>query len=149
MVTHGLADLPSSLQAPPVLIYQNHNNKHGGGRAKEGGGVAAAAARGGGEGKPPPSSSSLVAEVLRAASPALPPGKQWQVFKHGGKGKGSAILHCKLFLLRFAAGAEAGDDAPGFLRVCVGTCNLYSQWQHSRGTCCCGVWMDGCACPWF
>lgn len=41
-------------------------------------------------------------------------------------------MHAKLLLLRFAPETAGG---PGVLRVCIGSANLYQQWEHSRGAC--------------
>lgn len=111
MITHGgLANLPSSLEAPPTIIYQNNNDRDP---------MA-------GEARPTAKSA------LQAASPALPPEAQWEVFQHPKKG---LVQHAKLLLLRFGpgAGADGEDGGPGFLRVCIGSSNLYPQWGHSRG----------------
>lgn len=119
--------MPPSLVSPPVLIYHSSND-----------------ATTNADGRRP-----SVQSVLRAASPLLPPGKQWQVLKLQGKGrKGSgngAMQHAKLFLLRFgpAAGGGGGDGGGGgggdngFLRVVIGSVNLYWCVAHRfwQGSC--------------
>lgn len=133
MITRGLGNMPLSLESPPVLIYHSSND-----------------ATTNADGHRP-----SVQSVLRAASPLLPPEKQWQVFKLQGKGqKGSgsgAMQHAKLLLLRFgpAAGGGSGDGgggggANGFLRVVIGSVNLYwcvahRFWQGSRNCLLAGV----------
>lgn len=107
MITDGgLANLPPTLVEAPTLLYTNNNDRT----------VHTDLA-----------GRRLSAEgVLRMASPALPQDKQWKAFKCDTK-----TIHAKLLLLRF--GPEGDED--GFLRVCIGSANLYTQWGHSRGTC--------------
>lgn len=104
--------MPTSLESPPILLYHNNNDSS---RTSDGD-------------RPTPAS------VLRAASPQLPPEKQWLVYRHMGKGTrgagSSAVQHAKLTLLRFGPGE---GDGHGFLRVVLGSANLYQQWEHSRG----------------
>ena len=83
MITRGLGNMPPSLESAPVLIYHSSSD-----------------ATTNADGRQPP-----VQSVLRAASPLLPPEKQWQVLKLQGKGQkgsgNSAMQHAKLLLLRF------------------------------------------------
>lgn len=106
MTQHGdPANLPPTLRSPPVLIYQNTTDS--------------AAAN-------PSSGARLsVLQALQQESPLLYPGLQWEVYKHGR----GAVLNAKLLLLKFCP----KGDTSGFLRVCIGSANLYSQWQHARG----------------
>lgn len=120
MITRGLGNMPPSLESPPILIYHDNNDATTNADERR------------------PSAHS----VLRAASPLLAPEKQWQVLKLQGKGhKGSgsgAMQHAKLFLLRFGPaagdGGGGGGGGNGFLRVVIGSVNLY--WcAHRFGGC--------------